>query len=512
MKDRNQVELPINLEIKIEESDPVRKVVEICEELDYSQLEDAYLRTWRKVNPRTLFMLLVYGYMVHAYSSREIEQLCKVDIRFMWILNGEPVPDHTTIARFQNEKLTGAIEDLFYQFVEKLIEMGEVTYRSVFVDGTKIEANANKYTFVWAKAVEKNRQKLLRRIGQELPVIERRNGISEEADLVHAINAMLSLKELCRVEFVHGSGKRKSELQRDCETLCGYLERLEAYENDLSVCGRRKSFSKTDVDATFMRMKEDMKNGQLKPGYNVQIMVDSEYIVGMSLFPNPADTTTLIPFLDRVQSRIGYRIRQLVADAGYASEENFTYLEKSGIAAYIKPNQYEIRKTGKFRKDIFRVENLIYDEEKDSYLCPNGKQLIFAYESRHKSENGYQITNKNYVCEDCSGCPYREKCFKGNYENRKVSVSRTYARQNREATERITTEEGNLLRTNRTIQVEGAFGVLKQDFAFRRFLTRGKRKTETQFFLLAFAFNMQKLWNRLNSGRFQTPLFPIKAS
>lgn len=513
MRDRNQVELPINLEIKIEESDPVRKVVEICEKLDYSELESTYLRTWRKVNPRTMFMLLVYGYMNRAYSSREIEHLCKVDIRFMWILNGEPVPDHTTIARFQNEKLTAAIEDLFYQFVQMLIEMGEVTYRNVFVDGTKIEANANKYTFVWAKAVEKNRQKLLHRISQELPEIEKRNGISEEANLVEAINAMLSLKEMYHVEFVRGSGKRKTGLQRDCETLCGYLERLEAYENDLSICGKRKSYSKTDADATFMRMKEDaMRNGQLKPGYNVQIMADSEYIVGMGLFPNPTDTTTLIPFLDRVQEKIGYRIRQVVADAGYASEENFTYLEKSGIEAYIKPNQYEVRKTRKFRKDIFRVENLIYDEANDRYLCPNSKQLNFAYESHHKSENGYPITKKNYVCEDCSGCPYRMKCFKGNYENRKVGVSQTYARQNREATERITTEEGILLRMNRSIQVEGAFGVLKQDFAFRRFLTRGKRKTETQFFLLAFAFNVHKLWNRLNSGRFQTSLFPIKAS
>ena len=205
-------------------------------------------------------------------------------------------------------------------------------------------------------------------------------------------------------------------------------------------------------------------------------------------------------------------VRNLVADAGYASEENFTYLEKNGIAAFIKPNQYEVSKTRKFRKDIFRVENLVYDEASDSFLCPNGKHLNFTYESHHKSENGYPISKKNYVCENCSGCPYRDKCFNGSYNNRKIVISQTYARQNREATERITTEEGILLRMNRSIQVEGAFGVLKQDFAFRRFLTRGKRKTETQFFLLAFAFNMQKLWNRMNSGRFLTSLFPVKVS
>lgn len=513
MRNRSQEALPINYEIIIEKDDPVRKVVEICEKLDYTKLYEQYLRIWRKVNPETMFMLIVFGYMNRAYSCREIEHLCKVDIRFMWILNGEPVPDHATIARFQNEKLAPVIEDLFYQFVGYLIEIGEVSYRNVFVDGTKIEANANKYTFVWAKAVEKNRQKLLRKINAELPEIEQRNGISDRANLLQALNALLSMKELYKIEFVHGSGKRKTQLQKDCETLSGYLERLEAYENSLSICGKRKSYSKTDIDATFMRMKEDaMNNGQLKPGYNVQIAVESEYIVGMGLFPNPTDTTTLIPFLTRIQNNSGYKILSVTADAGYASEENYTFLEKNNIAAYIKPQQYEIRKTKKFKKDIFRVENLVYEKENDRYLCPNEKYLNFAYEKHTKSDNGYPITKKIYTCETCSGCPYRDKCFKGSYENRKIGVSQVYARQNREATERITTEEGILLRMNRSIQVEGAFGVLKQDFAFRRFLTRGKQKTETQFFLLAFAFDLQKLWNRLNSDRFQSPLFSVKAS
>lgn len=513
MRNRSQGVLPIDYEIEVEKNDPVRKVVEICERLDYTKLYEQYLRTWRKVNPETMFMLIVFGYMNRAYSCREIEQLCKVDIRFRWILNGEPIPDHATIARFQDEKLVPVIEDLFYQFVNYLIEMGEISYRNVFVDGTKIEANANRYTFVWAKAVEKNRQKLLQKINKELPEIESRNGISERANLLEALNALLSYKEMYGIEFVHGNGKRKTQLQKDCETLSEYLERLEAYEQHLSICGNRKSYSKTDVDATFMRMKEDaMNNGQLKPGYNVQIAVESEYIVGMGLFPNPTDTTTLVPFLKRIQNNSGYKIQNVIADAGYASEENYTFLENNKIEAYIKPNLYEIRKTKKFKKDIFRVENLVYEEENDRYLCPNGKHLNFVKESQKESENGYQTTKKIYICEGCSGCPYRDKCFKGKYENREIAVSQTYIRQNREATERITTENGILLRINRSIQVEGAFGVIKQNFAFRRFLTRGKQKTETQFFLLAFAFNLQKLWNRSNSDRFLSSLFHPEAS
>lgn len=113
--DRNQVVLPLNLEIKIPNNDPVYRMVEICEELDYTALKNEYLRVQRKHNPETLFMILVFGYMCRLYSSREIENACRTDIRFMWILQNEPVPDHSTIARFQNERLTPVIEDLFYQ-------------------------------------------------------------------------------------------------------------------------------------------------------------------------------------------------------------------------------------------------------------------------------------------------------------------------------------------------------------------------------------------------------------
>ena len=172
MRDRNQVILPLNLEICIPKEDFVFKAAEICEELDYTELFNAYMRTWRKTNPITVFEVLVFGYMEHLYSAREIAKACKTDIRFMWLLNGEPAPSHATISRFQEKKLAGAIEGLFYQFVEKLHEMGEVKFKNLFVDGTKIEAYANKYTFVWKKTVEKNRVKLLEKTSAALAQIK----------------------------------------------------------------------------------------------------------------------------------------------------------------------------------------------------------------------------------------------------------------------------------------------------------------------------------------------------
>ena len=489
---KNQLVLPLNFEILIDENDPVWKLTEICDTLDYTRLYDEYLRHWRVIDPVVLFEILVFAYMNGIYSSRAIEHACKTDIRFMWLLQGQSAPDHATFARFQNERLTNVIEDLFFQLIEKLHELGEIQFRNIFIDGTKIEANANRYTFVWAKSVEKNLQKLNAKINSELPELCRKYGLSETASLTDVVEFLLTARNLLGIEFVYG---------------------INRYHENLSILGSRKSYSKTDLDATFMRMKEDhMRNGQLKPAYNVQIGVESEYIVGVSLFPNPTDTTTLIPFLERLRKNTGRKYANIIADAGYASEENYTYLEKNGQNAYIKPADYEIRKTRKYKQNIYRVENLSYDEIGDFFTCPNGKKLNHAYDSKRKTQNGYEVVKSYYICEGCEGCPHREKCYKGNYENRKVGFSKTMARQKAEATERITTDEGIRLRMNRSIQVEGAFGVLKQDRDFRRFLTRGKQKTETQFFLLAFAFNIKKLWNRTLDGRLGVDLFEKEAA
>ena len=260
-----------------------------------------------------------------------------------------------------------------------------------------------------------------------------------------------------------------------------------------------------------MRLKEDhMKNGQLKPAYNVQIAVESEYIIGLGLFPNPTDTTTLIPFLKRMEAMQHRKIGNIVADAGYSSEENFTFLKENGQTAYIKPQDYEQKKTKKYQQQIFRVENLIYRKNKDCFICPWGKKLIRTGSKKKKTANGYITELQTYVCEGCAGCPYREQCFKADKENRTIEVSQTYIKQKRDATHRITSEKGNMLRINRSIQVEGAFGVIKQDSGFRRFLTRGKAKTETQFFLIAFAFNIQKLCSRIENDRFHQHYFVKK--
>lgn len=513
MRNRNQLVLPINYEVLIDENDPVWKLVEICDTMDYTRLYDEYLRHWRAIDPVVMFEILVFAYMNRIYSSRAIEQACKTDVRFMWLLQGESAPDHATFARFQNERLTDIIEDLFVQLIMKLHELEEINFKNIFIDGTKIEANANRYTFVWAKTIEKNLQKLNTKINQELPELCQKYGLSETASLAEVVDFLLKARDLLGIQFIYGKGKHKTEIQRDYDHIYEYMERKEKYHESQIILGTRNSYSKTDLDATFMRMKEDhMRNGQLKPAYNVQIGVESEYIVGIGLFSNPTDTTTLIPFLERLRTNIGRKYTNIIADAGYSSEENYTYLEENEQNAYIKPADYEIRKTKKYKNNIYRVENLSYDEIGDYFTCPNGKRLNHVYDGKRKTENGHEIIKSYYICESCEGCPHREKCYKGKYENRKISFSKTMARQKAEATERISADEGNLLRQNRSIQVEGAFGVLKQDRDFRRFLTRGKVKTETQFFLIAFAFNINKFHNRTIYKRLGVELFNQEAA
>lgn len=510
---KNQVVMPLDVAVMIDETDPVFKMAEVLGSLDYRKLRSNYRRRWRKLDPETLFSVIVYANMQGIFSSRKIEEACKTDIRFMWLLQYHKAPDHTTISRFLENKMNGAAEELFYQLNKKLAEMGELKYENIFIDGTKIEANANRYSFVWAKAVEKNRNKLNEKLKKELIRVAEKYGLNPAAELSEIIAALRELGAMQGISFVYGKGKRKTELQRDCDKLCEYLKKEEEYIEKLNICGKRKSYSKTDHDATFMRMKEDhMRNGQLKPAYNLQIGVESEYIVGLGLFPNPTDTTTLMPFLERVEEGSGKRYENIIADAGYASEENYTYLEEKGQNAYIKPADYEQKKSRRFKKNIFHKDNLPYDKAQDCFVCPNGKKLNHTYDSNKKTDNGFTVTKSHYICEDCSCCPHREKCFKGAYANRKIELSKTMRRQKEEATKRVTTDKGILLRMNRSIQVEGVFGVIKQDYGFRRFLTRGKQQNETRLFVFAMAFNIQKLCNRDAKNRFNQPLFKTEAA
>ena len=397
-----QIKLPLNLELSVPASDPVRLLSAFVEGMDLSDLYQTYDRIRKnQATPRQMLKIVLYAAMNRLYSSREIESACRRDINFMYLLEGMPAPDHATIARFISLHFSECSKKILAQMSEQLYAMGELSGKTIFIDGTKIESCANKYTFVWKNAVTKNQAKLIEKIERFTAACEEEYGIRIVYNDRIDIGTLKRLrKELIKVSseegiiFVHGTGRRKSALQKSIEELDEYMRRLMDYKEKLETLGTRNSYSKTDPDATFMRMKEDaMLNGQLKPAYNIQHGVDSEYIAWLDISAHPNDTRTLIPFMTDMQRHLSFKYEEAVADAGYESEENYAFLEGNGQFSFIKPLNYEISKTRKYKKDISRAENMIYDEERDLYICHAGKELPVLYERtrRMKADTGERL-------------------------------------------------------------------------------------------------------------------------
>jgi len=517
-----QLVLPMDYEVIIPEDDSVRLLSQITEELDYTELYAAYSSEGRNpvTEPKIIFKVMAYSYMEFTYSTRKIESACRRDINFMWLLDGEPVPDHSTISRFRKERLGSVMEGLFYQLVQKLCELGEVKYENVFTDGTKIEANANRYTFVWKKAVEKNEVKMLLKVqalAEEIVKLYLTEFTVNKETINEDMEKMAVFLEQKKkdegIEFAYGKGKRKSNVQKLLEALYSYQSRQNSYDESNGIFDGRNSYSKTDKDATFMRMKDDhMRNGQLKPAYNVQLAVEAEYVIGAGVFPDRNDTTTLKPMIENMlRYNTNMIIQRFIADSGYESEENYTYLEGRNIDCYIKPQTYEQQKKRGFKKNIGKRENMAYNPDTDEYTCHNNKQLKAITTFKKKSQTGYVSEVTVYECESCEGCPHKVKCTKAK-GNRCMEVSKTFIKSRQKSLENITTEMGTKLRVNRSIQAEGAFGVLKEDRQFNRFLTRGKQNVTTEILLLCFGYNINKLHAKIQGDRCGNDLHELKVA
>ncbi len=521
-----QLKLPLNIETIIPEDDSVRLLSQFVEAMDLTDLYSTYERI-NLVSPRTLLKIVLYSYMNGDYSSRSMELNCKRDINFMFLLEGAPVPDHATFARFRGIHFAPCARRILAEMSNALFDLGEISGETVFIDGTKIEAAANKYTFVWKKAVTKNQTKLLIKLADFVAECEQLYDLKivygDTVKMKHVKKLrkkLYALKQSESVVFVHGIGKRKTPLQKSMETLEDYLSRLKKYNHQIHICGGRNSYSKTDHDATFMRMKEDaMGNGQLKPAYNLQHGVDSEYITWLTIGPQPTDTTTLIPFLKDAEEHLKFKYKNITADAGYESEENYVFLEENGQLSYIKPANYEISKTRRYKNDMGKIENMEYDEESDVYICRNGKRLTPDHVRHSKSKTGYVSEKTIYKCEDCSGCPHKAECIKGNNcktpleeRTKTLQISKIFLKYRQEDLERILSAEGIVYRMNRSIQAEGSFGDLKQDMQFRRYVSKGTSNVLAESILLAMARNINKLHNKIQKGRIGTHLFPVKSA
>ena len=508
----NQLVLfPQRIDEDIAENDPVRIVNAIVDSLNLEAFKKLYKERGRSpYHPRMMLKVILYAYMNNVYSCRRIEKLLLRDIHYIW-LSGYEKPDFITINRFRN-RVKNEINNIFTQVVLILFSKGFITLDVEYIDGTKIESKANKYTFVWRKSVEKNRDKLMEKIRVLLNQVEEviaQENVAESKEKVEFTPSMLAdiiseLKEsLDNVPVPTNKESKKDykERRRQLKQLEEHRDKLQEYDTHLAIMGERNSYSKTDPDATFMRMKEDaMNNGQTKPGYNLQIATENQFITNFSLFPNPTDTLTFIPFEEMFFHRYGRFAKTTVADSGYGSEENYRFMAGNDTEAFVKYNFFHKEQKARYKPNPFHPECMHYNREKDYYVCPMGQHMGRIGLKKGKTDSGYITESIRYQAVRCEGCPLRGQCFKAK-ENRIIEVNHRLNGYKRQAREKLTSEEGIRHRGRRCIEPEAVFGQMKYNMQYRRFRHFGMDKVSMDFAFLAIAFNIKKLCtSSLKSG------------
>lgn len=492
--------LPPSLEEMIDPNHPVRVVNQVIDSLDIESLVAKYKGGGcSSYHPRLLLKVLVYGYLTNQYSSRKIEQALSQNIHFMW-LSGMSYPDHNTINRFRNDKLKGVLREVFSQVVLLLVEKGVITLKEAYLDGTKLEANANRYTFVWGRSIVRCKERIREQLAELWSYAESVAREELENNEPESFEKIDQESVLRTIESIDNALKGK-HIDKKVKQKLGYArknwpENLRKYEHQEKTLGNRNSYSKTDPDATFMRMKEDhMLNGQLKPGYNWQISTENQYILGYTIHQTTNDTTTLQAHMESLNDNLGKMPDVLVADAGYGSEENYEYLESNDVEAFVKYPYFHKEQSKKWKDDPYRTDNLPYDENDDSYTCPMGQKIKFIKDKVRISDNGFRQVNRLYRAENCSGCSSKEKCHK-RPGNRIIETNPRLNHYKSIIRERLTSERGKKYRSQRPVDVEAVFGIIKGNRNYRKFLTRGLENVETEVGLLSLAHNLNKIAGR----------------
>lgn len=487
--------LPPSLDELVPENHMVRVVDAVIDRLDISDILSTYRGGGNSAfNPKMMLKVLVFAYLSNVYSSRRIEDLLRRDIYFMW-LAGMKRPDFRTINYYRGKRLKDGFDAVFTQVVRLLHEEGFVSLKVQYIDGTKIESVANKYTFVWRGSVEKydarlkaKTEALLRQIEQSHVIENQENPVSE------GLTADEVAKRVERIrEKVDADNLSKEERKALKQVETDAVPRMNRYKEQLETMGSRNSYSKTDPDATFMRMKEDaMLNGQLKPGYNVQISTENQFITNFGIYQRPTDTLTMISYLESFKTRYGMQSEEIVADSGYGSEENYEYMFSNGMTPYVKYNMFHVEQRRSYRNSPFRVSNLFYNPHDDFYVCPMGQKMKFVRQEKRYTASGYQQTVSVYRASRCQGCPLRGQCHKSK-RDRQIEVNHTLDDYKARARELLTSEQGLKHRSRRPVEPEAVFGQIKECGRFRRLRLKGLTGAKIDFGLKALAHNLRKL-------------------
>ena len=489
---------PPNLDDLIGYDHPVRVINSVLEKVDISSIVEQYKPGGTSsYHPRMLLKVLVYAYVNNVYSSRKIAEAVQENIAYMW-LAGMSRPDHNTINRFRGQRLQKSLQPVFTQVVLFLCEEGLLTIKDLYTDGTKIEANASRYSCVWGSSIEKNKKLIAEQVKELWQYAQKVVASEMDDDTDPAGFKKIDAQKVTEtIEKINAALKDKQvtpEIKEKLEQSTNWAADFEKYEQQEQLIGKeRNSYSKTDPDASLMRMKEDESPmAKLKPGYNVQLSTSKQYVVTYSAHKTATDITTLINHLKVHQQQYNQLPENVTTDGGYGSHENYQWLEDKKVRAFVKHRDFdrfeneEEQQSGRFRQD-----KLTYNSSKDEYTCPSGQPMSYVGGRTEKTTTGFVQHIRHYQAADCNGCPLRLQCHKSK-ENRIIHVNEEFTRLRKEAEELLKTEEGIQKSKQRCFDVEPVFANIKSNHNFRRFMLRGIEKVEIEIGLLALAHNLRK--------------------
>ena len=498
----NQTTLPLELACVLPQDHIVFTIEKVANALEDGQFQSFYHEFGRpSYHPKLLLSALLFAYSQGVFSGRKIEKMMAENLAMQY-LTGQLVVSYRTINRF---RVAAGMENLLRELFIELnlcLKMAElVTLDCLFLDGTKIEANANKYSFVWKKATEKFSAKLqtnLHRYFQEeiTPLIHQAieldtqepissEQLTEFAQLLE--EELAGLNQVIEDKPMKGTDERKTKRRKVKKVLRKvkdyFLVRAKKYENHHETFQGRNSFSKTDPDATFMRMKDDhMGNGQLKPAYNLQIATENQFVLHYDIYPNPTDTRTLLPFLETYP----HQLKTVVADAGYGSEENLVTLDQLGIDHLIKYSLFDKEQKKKYKQSDRLLANWTYDERTDSYTHPEGWLYQFDHLKHSHTTTGFKQEIRVYKAEQPDLAPQ-----KGLYVNERYQFLK------RKESQALLSDEGRLLFAQRKVDVEPVFGQIKACLGYKRCNLRGRRQVKIDMGLVLMANNLLKYNKRM---------------
>lgn len=475
----------------------------IIDRVDISGIEDKYKGGGASAyHPRLMLKLWLLGFIYRIYSTRQLARQTAEHVAFIWI-SGGATPDFHTLNNFRLN-LESDMKTIFREIVQLALKLEMIDGKDIFLDHSKMEANANRHKIVWKKNTERYTQQIeeeLARIFRHVKEVdEQENRIfSKKVDLSKTEFSDESVSEM--VGEINARLKNKSidkekaqAVKNDLRKTKKLNERKEKYAKQKEILGERNSYSKTDEDATAMRQKDHVST---KPGYNVGITTQNQIVTNYGVTNTVSENTNFKDLIQGAQENTGVEAETVIADSGYGNEENYEYLKEEGLTPLVSYNTYHKEKSKAWREKMIRRADFQYEPQHDQYRCPAGQPLKFEREIERKSATGHIAHSRIYRASSavCGICPLKEKCTAG--RSRSLAVNARLEELKREARRHLQRADGRAKYKQRSIEVEPIFGHTFHNKSRRRFLLRGLPKVDIEAGIAFTAGNIGKIYQYL---------------